>query len=251
MLNAAPAAPRTFGPSGSKLAWMLMSMLLSSAAPHRSAANWKAMRRCWPFVVPGLPPTGAAGVGALKPSLGPSALIIVMCALADAGAGIAKPTTATTRVARLANRLMMSMALLPSARLGCLRQEGRCLFDRAHALHVDRAVFIGPADENVIESVHPQERCTGGCRRLAFGACGHPTQRGHEFPRFLFGEIAQPAGVLVDADLAARQLHHRIVDSIVLLRLHSSARRPQHQDGGEPETEGGDTHPSPRHMIAP
>jgi len=39
MLNAEAAAPSTFAPSGSKLAWIWISMLLSSDAPHTSAAN--------------------------------------------------------------------------------------------------------------------------------------------------------------------------------------------------------------------
>ena len=45
-----------------------------------AAAFWNALRRCWPSVVPGLPPTGAAGVGSLKPT--PAALPLTMVIVA-------------------------------------------------------------------------------------------------------------------------------------------------------------------------
>src|SRR5262245_32004613 len=48
--------------------------------PQIPAAYWNTKRRCWPIVVPGLPPTGVAGVGSLKPSPVLSALRIVMVA---------------------------------------------------------------------------------------------------------------------------------------------------------------------------
>src|SRR5205823_2112474 len=43
--------------------------LLSEAA-QTVAAYWNAISRCSPRVVPGLPPTGVAGVGSLKPTPG-------------------------------------------------------------------------------------------------------------------------------------------------------------------------------------
>src|SRR5258705_9464899 len=52
--------------------------------PQMFAAYWNTYRRCSPSVVPGFPPTGATGVGSLKPSLGPSLLTIVMVAAARA-----------------------------------------------------------------------------------------------------------------------------------------------------------------------
>ena len=47
-----------------------MSFFGWSAASQMSAARSKTLRRCCPRVVPGLPPTGAAGVGSLNPSPG-------------------------------------------------------------------------------------------------------------------------------------------------------------------------------------
>ena len=59
---AAPSVPVVAVQSrGSKVALMRISTSLSSRAPQSSAAFWKALSRCWPTVVPGLPPTGVAG----------------------------------------------------------------------------------------------------------------------------------------------------------------------------------------------
>src|SRR5262245_7370133 len=58
---------------------------LSMVAPHRSAACWNAISRCWPRVVPVFPPTGATAVGSLKPSLAPSKLTTITVAAASAG----------------------------------------------------------------------------------------------------------------------------------------------------------------------
>src|SRR5262245_4298315 len=68
--------------SGSNEDRMVMVTLLSSVAPQMSAANWKAFRRCCPSVVPGLPPTGATGVGSLKPTPAGLMLTMTMVALA-------------------------------------------------------------------------------------------------------------------------------------------------------------------------
>src|SRR3954467_4322612 len=127
-----------------------MSTLLSSELPHRSAANWNAMRRCWPLVVPELPPTGATGVGSLNPSFGPSALTTVMWALAAAGEGVARMPATITIGATAARRWNAFMALLLTVRLGRLGQERHGFVDGAHALHVDRAILVRPADEHVI-----------------------------------------------------------------------------------------------------
>src|SRR5436190_18024929 len=251
MLNAAEAAPRTFAGSGSKLAWIWMSALLSSAAPHKSAANWNAIRRCCPFVLPGLPPTGATGVGSLNPSLGPSALTTVMCALAAAGAGTARTKATSASGAQPAIRLKVFMALLLPARFGRLGQERHHFLDGTDALHVRGAVFVRPADEDMIESIQAHQRAAGRRRRLARRPRRHRGEGGHQFARFLLREVAQLAGTPVDANLAARQFDDRVVVAIVPLRLHASVAGPHHHDGGEPETEDADAHPSPLHEISP
>ncbi len=67
-----PAEPSTawvaLQDSGKSLAKTTMVAVLFNCAPQMLAAAWNALRRCWPSVVPGLPPTGAAGVGSLKPT---------------------------------------------------------------------------------------------------------------------------------------------------------------------------------------
>src|SRR5262245_55656696 len=220
MLNAAPAAPSTLGPSGSKLAWIVISALLSSDAPHRSAANWNAIRRCCPFVVPGLPPTGAAGVGSLKPSFGPSALTTVMCALAMERAGIARRSAPAS--ASGAIRVMeVVMALLLPARLGLLREEGDGAVHGAHALHVDGAVLVRSADQDVIESGQLHER--GAARSLggALGARRHRGQRRDQLAGLLLRQLPKFSGALVDPDLPASERDGRVFGTIGFLRCHA------------------------------
>src|SRR5215203_2992619 len=74
-----------------------MGTALSRIEPQTLAANWKAISRCWPTVVPGLPPTGAAGVGSLKPSLGPSPLTMTILAAPKAGTLAASRRAARAR----------------------------------------------------------------------------------------------------------------------------------------------------------
>src|SRR5437867_9965575 len=64
--------------SGSKFESTRISTLLGSRLPQMLAAYWKTYRRCSPTVVPGLPPTGVAGVGSLNPSPGPSRFTMVI-----------------------------------------------------------------------------------------------------------------------------------------------------------------------------
>src|SRR5262249_57633480 len=60
---------------GSKAAETVMVAEVDSSEPQMLAAAWNALSRCAPRVVPGLPPTGATGVGSLNPSPGPSTLV--------------------------------------------------------------------------------------------------------------------------------------------------------------------------------
>src|SRR4051812_10793727 len=73
-ISSAPAEPSTAPVSsqgrGSKVAATRIGTGLVRVAPQIFAACWKAYRRCSPRVVPGLPPTGGAGVGSLKPTPG-------------------------------------------------------------------------------------------------------------------------------------------------------------------------------------
>jgi hypothetical protein len=71
-----PADPSTFAPSGSNEARIWIGTALRRRALQMLAAYSNAFTRCWPRVVPVLPPTGAAGVGSLNPSPGPSTMTI-------------------------------------------------------------------------------------------------------------------------------------------------------------------------------
>src|SRR5262245_11711152 len=107
------------------------------------------MSRCCPFVTPGLPPTGVAGVGSLKPSLGPSATMIVMCAFAAAGAGVAMIAASASASESGRMRAMdVVMASLLSARRRLLREERDRVIHRADAAHVVRAVLVRPGHQH-------------------------------------------------------------------------------------------------------
>ena len=110
----APALPRTPAPRESKEAWMKISTLLSRVEPQMSAACRKAMSRCSPSVVPVLPPTGAAGVGSLNPSDGPSTTTMLI---------LAAPSLegATSRNAESARRAGAKRRRVVIARLTSLR----------------------------------------------------------------------------------------------------------------------------------
>src|SRR3954452_2755029 len=69
---------------GEKFARMTIGTLDSRMLPQIPAANLNAFRRCSPSVVPGLPPSGAAGVGSLKPS--PAASLFWMVIVTPANA---------------------------------------------------------------------------------------------------------------------------------------------------------------------
>src|SRR5262245_487359 len=118
-----PADPRTAAlavqESASKLAWIRISTLLSSVAPQISAANWKALRRCSPTVFPLFCPTGLAGVGSLKPSLGPSTFTTVRVALPKASVELRRKALKKEREI-VRTRLDIIIALLPSDDLSSL-----------------------------------------------------------------------------------------------------------------------------------
>src|ERR1051325_3192922 len=77
-----PAAPSTalvaLQVSGLNCAWMLIGTAEVRMPAQMAAACVKQLSRCWPMVVPGLPPTGAAGVASLNPSPAPSRLMMLM-----------------------------------------------------------------------------------------------------------------------------------------------------------------------------
>src|SRR5689334_22037007 len=98
----APALPSTAPPavqgSGVNCALMTIGTGLVRVAPQMLAACVNAIRRCWPRVVPLLPPTGTAGVGSLKPTPGPLMLLITIVAAAWAEPAHAKAREAATSV---------------------------------------------------------------------------------------------------------------------------------------------------------
>ena len=65
--------------------------------PHAERVLRTRSARCWPSVVPGLPPTGAAGVGSLNPSAGPSRFTSVIVVAAASHAASAQTSNAPAR----------------------------------------------------------------------------------------------------------------------------------------------------------
>src|SRR4051794_26291111 len=97
----APAEPRTAEVAvqvcAAHCARIVMVMGLSMVAPHLLAAAWKALSRCWPSVVPLLPPTGEAAVVSLKPTPAASLFKITIVAVAKALEDAPSMTTAKNR----------------------------------------------------------------------------------------------------------------------------------------------------------
>src|SRR3712207_1652144 len=91
--------------SGAQLARIVMGTPLLSVAPQMLAANWKALRRCWPRVVPVLLPTGVAGVGSLKPEFAESAFCMMMVAPARAYVEAAAATKSAKAAAKSLERV--------------------------------------------------------------------------------------------------------------------------------------------------
>src|SRR5262245_10554694 len=200
-----PAAPSTAlvasQGSGWKVPCTTMSMLLWSDAPHRLAANSNRIRRWSPSVAPVLPPTGAVGVGSLKPMPGSSTLLMRMVAASAA-------TAAAARQAR--PRSSWRMALLAilgrgGGRLGMLRQREALELARPVGSDAERAVL------QVLQADHRGARGVGRARR-GFGSralardragaerCELQSHRGGEALRLLGGERTDAAGVGIDRD---------------------------------------------------
>ncbi len=108
IVDAAPSVPVVAAQGRDwKADWMLIVTGLSRIPPQRSAAYWKAMSRCWPTVVPELPPTGVAGVGSLKPA--PGMLVLTMTISAAAKAGPASSSAARAKSWTLRYDLVMKI----------------------------------------------------------------------------------------------------------------------------------------------
>src|SRR4029079_5100719 len=78
--------------SGSNVDRITIVGTLFSVAPQMLAAAWNAIGRCGPRVVRALPPTGATGVGSLKPT--PAALPFWMTIVAAACDRAGSPSVA-------------------------------------------------------------------------------------------------------------------------------------------------------------
>src|SRR5262249_21315848 len=119
-ISVAPALPNTaeFALQLSAVHWARTRIVtgLVRFAPHFAAAAVNTFRRCCPRVVPEFPPTGAVGVGSLKPTLAESALTMVMVAAPCKEAG-AKTTQTSNNPAqylfRIARRLRCARSYTP------------------------------------------------------------------------------------------------------------------------------------------
>src|SRR6188508_1055680 len=126
------------------------------------AAVWNTISRCWPTVVPGLPPTGVAAVGSLNPSFAPSVLMIVMV---TARLGTVPSISAAITNAPPMSRRADRTRLLPRRR-GTRRSSGRHARARqtlrrrrvVHAAGSDPAARIhhrdGVLQETIVEPDH-------------------------------------------------------------------------------------------------
>src|SRR5690349_20081019 len=90
-----------------------ISTALSKRAAHRFAAYRNASSRCCPTVVPVLPPTGAAGVGSLKPT--PAGSVGVIVTVEAANAGVAAVSSAMPRAAARRGERRRRMIISPPA----------------------------------------------------------------------------------------------------------------------------------------
>src|SRR5262245_39885779 len=120
-----------------------------------AAACWKAINRCSPRVVPLLPPTGAAGVGSLKPWPGSVTFTIVMC---EASTGLeARPAKRTARTAaawttKAAIRIFIVLLLLRVGRgRGMEVHHADRLLERGDAVRRGRALAVWTDDGDAQE----------------------------------------------------------------------------------------------------
>ena len=97
--------------SGLNAAWIWMVTEDVRIEPQMLAACWKQSRRCWPIVVPELPPTGAAGVGSLKPSPAPS--VLMMTIVAEAKAEVASTASRAVAASAVRRRTMVTCPPTP------------------------------------------------------------------------------------------------------------------------------------------
>ena len=140
----APALPSTplvesQGVSGSKLAATRIVTLSGRYAPQMRPAAVNTLMRCWPSVVPGLPPIGDTGVGSLKPSPAPSRLTRTKLA---AWAEVEKRSAAPR-----ARRMRRMLFLLPD---GC-RQEFPGRGRVGSAVRDEAAARVAPCDRVRLE----------------------------------------------------------------------------------------------------
>jgi hypothetical protein len=114
-IRVGPAEPRTaelaVHDRGLNWAWTRIVTALERSPPQMSAAAWNAISRCWPIVVPLLPPTGAAAVASLNPSPAPS--VLTMTKVAACAAGNATNPKSATASKKIWNRLLRSIGCAP------------------------------------------------------------------------------------------------------------------------------------------
>src|SRR5882724_3667870 len=123
------------------------------------------MRRCWPRVVPGLPPTGARGVGSLKPSPGALTLTMVIVALAKTGAAASRRARRTKRVRWSLPGVRITLFLLEGRRGVESRRRGVQAVD---AGRLQRAVGVG-GDEGHVQELAGQADRDGAVGELGGG----------------------------------------------------------------------------------
>src|SRR5690349_12194802 len=101
-----------------------------STAVQMSAACRNTFMRCWPSVVPVLPPMGAAGVVSLKPTPGRLPLTTMILPCANAGEAITPRASAAAARAVLKEVRMLFLLQRRRLGLGSLRLRQLAFGDR-------------------------------------------------------------------------------------------------------------------------
>src|SRR5262245_35806498 len=149
--------------------------VLFSCAPQTLAAAWNALRRCWPSVVPGLPPTGAAGVGSLNPTPAALPFWITIVAAPKLDALNETSISAAQLVSHARRQCSVRMFHLPRGCLCALVFPGdQTLIRLAHDL-VEHLVVAEDHADGIVGAVQNLSRIRR--RRFFGGRCRCPTLR--------------------------------------------------------------------------
>ena len=150
--------PSTSQGRAAQLARTVIVGPLLSVAPQIFAAVRTAISRCWPRVVPLLPPTGATGVGSLNPVVEESLDTTSTVACPDADDAATRLTASITRKIEgfmrtcLITLLRLVCGLFRFKQLGIDSEESRCRTRTVDAGLCNRAILISTSNSHVLKT---------------------------------------------------------------------------------------------------